>query len=110
MNIRDQIAAARALADAATKGPWDEIVGIGANRCIVVPTTPLRPQIDFDMTFIITSRTLVPQLADALERACELLEKQTGRKIGCECKTCDGDYRRAVDREIDAFLAGEVKP
>jgi len=106
MNIRDQIASARALADAATPEKWV------VQDASVIKETSTRdwyiPQCEADNAFIAASRTLVPQLATLLERACELLEKQTGRKIGCECKTCDGDYRRAVDREIDALLAGEV--
>lgn len=85
MNIRDQIAAARALRD-----EWIHPDNPSYGGCIEL--------IEGEMGWMLES----------LERACELLEKQTGRKIGCECKTCDGDYRRAVDREIDAFLAGEV--
>lgn len=87
MNIKDQIAAARALRD-----EWIHPDNPSYGGCIEL--------IEGEMGWMLES----------LERACELLEKQTGRKIGCECKTCDGDYRRAVDREIDAFLAGEVKP
>lgn len=84
-SIRDQIAAARALRD-----EWIHPDNPSYGGCIEL--------IEGEMGWMLES----------LERACELLEKQTGRKIGCECKTCDGDYRRAVDREIDAFLAGEV--
>ena len=125
MNIKDQIAAARALADAATKGP---LLFRGKDSTVRQPGPPpyeygslviarftenddaCAEVSEADLDLWLAASTLVPQLATLLERACELLEKQTGRKIGCECKTCDGDYRRAVDREIDAFLAGEVKP
>lgn len=85
MNIRDQIAAARALRD-----EWIHPDNPSYGGCIEL--------IEGEMGWMLES----------LERACELLEKRTERKIGCECETCDGDYRRAVDREIGAFLAGEV--
>jgi hypothetical protein len=94
-SIKDQIAAARALADAATPEKWV------VQDASVIKETSTRdwyiPQCEADNAFIAASRTLVPQLADALERACELLEDAADNSLY--------PGKRAVVR---AFLAGEV--
>ncbi len=132
MTLKDQIAAARALADVASPGPWKSNC-----RSINNPNgDPSWPEDDFlqfhvgtegggdidieglvegpkpvdwgrgevygrDAAFIAASRTLVPQLATLLERACELLERYE-RTCPCallQCLKCE---------HARAFLAGEV--
>lgn len=131
MNIRDQIAAARALTDAATAGPWfdddghvhsepqsklsrkyvQRLLSDPAFREAETDNQTNRPEtevahcdqqsnnFDNNVAFIAASRTLVPQLATLLERACELLEDAADNSLY--------PGKRAVVR---AFLAGKVKP
>ena len=118
MNVKDQIAAARALADACEAGPWtsggsyyETDAGVVENERWVwvetghtagdlyAPDTRLFHAPDNVAKLAAASRTLVPQLATLLERACELLEDAADNSLY--------PGKRAVVR---AFLAGEVKP
>jgi hypothetical protein len=119
MNIRDQIASARALADAATKGP---LLFRGKDSTVRQPGPPpyeygslviarftenddaCAEVSEADLDLWLAASTLVPQLATLLERACELLEA-----YGKECP-CRGDPACDVCPQSRAFLAGEVKP
>lgn len=114
MNIRDQIASARALADAATKGP---LLFRGKDSTVRQPGPPpyeygslviarftenddaCAEVSEADLDLWLAASTLVPQLATLLERACELLEDAADNSLY--------PGKRAVVR---AFLAGEVKP
>lgn len=116
--LRDQIAAARALADAATNGEWQArndmddgwlvasfgCSGDDAKDYYVMACGVRASEVDgdakTDAAFIAASRTLVPQLATLLERACELLEHAE------ECFAVAGSKEHA--KETRAFLAGEV--
>lgn len=122
-SIKSQIAAARALADAATEGPWenpDDLVPCGKalvathNRESNLLTTLHNEENDGlaiiektgDAKFIAASRTLVPQLATLLERACELLAVCEGW-ISADTEDASHFVELA---QVRAFLAGEVKP
>lgn len=63
---RDQL---RALANAATPGPWevkgDELDGTGVAHCCMPPD----PEDRADMEFIAAARTALPQLLDQLDQA-----------------------------------------
>lgn len=148
-SIKSQIAAARALADAATNGPWfdddghvhsepqsrlsrkyvQRLLSDPAFRERETDNQTNRPEtevahcdqqsdnFDANVAFIAASRTLVPQLADALERACELLEEMHGYIDETEIHDAvegrvDALYRKRSQckNNICAFLAGEVKP
>ena len=93
MNIRDQIAAARALADAAT------------------PAHEIFKWTKEDGAFVGKSRQLVSSLCDRLERACELLEDAADNSLypgkravvraflAGECSKCDGTGEIRCDRD-----------
>ena len=121
MNIRDQIAAARALADAATKGP---LLFRGKDSTVRQPGPPpyeygslviarftenddaCAEVSEADLDLWLAASTLVPQLATLLERACELLALCEGW-ISADPE----DASRFVElAQVRAFLAGEVKP
>ncbi len=122
MNIRDQIAAARALADAATPAPWIvngigmEIANFGADEernkwtLNLVPTSSAvagSQPAKHDAILAAASRTLVPQLATLLERACELLEADE-QQLAKVVEDFDSTKAKAKLAVIRAFLAGEV--
>lgn len=121
MNIRDQIASARALADAATKGP---LLFRGKDSTVRQPGPPpyeygslviarftenddaCAEVSEADLDLWLAASTLVPQLATLLERACELLALCEGW-ISADPE----DASRFVElAQVRAFLAGEVKP
>lgn len=125
MNVKDQIAAARALADACEAGPWtsggsyyEADAGVVENERWVwvetghtagdpyAPDTRLFHAPDNVAKLAAASRTLVPQLADALERACELLAMCDGW-ISADLEDASHFVELA---QVRAFLAGEVKP
>ena len=83
----EEIAAIKALADAATEGPWEMA---GAKNDILSPDLDIIAcfcdrqddegigQADADVAFIAASREAVPALIADLERAWELLKRWRG--------------------------------
>lgn len=111
MNLRDQIAAARALADAATEDfEWTNghYQGSYLGQTLIVFGDTYEDG-EADAAFIAASRTLVPHLAGLLERACELLIEVNFCWACADGEVCEVCSQIELSGEISAFLAGEVK-
>ena len=98
---RIDTAAARALADAATEGPWAvETAGImDCYRSRVIGCWPSHPdaQDDADQAFIAAARTLVPDLCDALDAAYA----ENDRLLDVNAR-CDRQIEAQISARVDA--------
>lgn len=87
---RDQL---RALANAATPGPWevkgDELDGTGVAHCCMPPD----PEDRADMEFIAAARTALPQLLDQLDQAEAELDSWMTRAYEAEKRAWQAEAR-----------------
>ena len=97
---RDQL---RALADAATEGPWEvhgSLIGIGRAKPDFGQTWGLRWRQDIE--FICAARTAVPQLLDQLDQQEAELDSWMARAYEAEGKLWKAEARvKAVQHLID---------
>ena len=72
----DELAAAKALCDAATPGPWEDVAGMLRSPDASVVLRFDGYESEEDAAFIAASRTLVPQLIAEVERLRVLNDRQ----------------------------------
>jgi hypothetical protein len=105
--MTDLITEARELCEKATPGPWEATFGMDCRAFIKTPNedSDFKLYNHADAAFIARSRTLIPELCDALEKA-EAENKQLIREVSeLACESVEREKALArLEAEVGARL------